>query len=809
MPADDSVDPFDTDNDTFQMQSSNVAGGEVEQGSSDDLDSSDIKDLAQRQEIMSTTAEVLTTSIIGNLSKDTGPIRGNSTALRSLYTGVLTQIKALLGANFGFEALARFLQNIHVSEKRKRVFLESCEQMYIGISVYNNMVTMVDERKKRMTPRDQMKKSTINMMMKLPPSSVDLFYQPLSLDQVFRSLPRADIRLAYKESRHRYKEIKKTLRHARAPSDPISILAWFGFGENYYDLLCSSYSAFQIVVEELKEANNWTSLQISRQDFLDYAYKIYYEEVRGDQQTSISEKNMLQIIVMGVYANVPLEELRPIFSKFSEVQRLGWLKESHQTRFQPFWAASYGGFRRVLDYTRGPLIRSFDSGIHQTLERNRIKFSQMEQYDAAFQIVPRDAWLSGELSGTLELLPFRDFDYKPNKDKPTVNFIAGQPSAGKTTAMGALDCLSSLEGQIPSFVAVSDDTNWPAFACLPQTKLGRQNTSFEFNEGVGLKPQALPVLILNVVKDVKEIPKDELLTKYDRIVKVPSHNSFNLDFRALLLELKKVAEEMGFQATDRDGRVRPPGIIAVRNMRRRGLRKGQGGKLSYCDIEIEDMIQILNSFGSWRRNDHTMPIRMQLEEVAQAGTNVSYGSVNTQAQNFLGANIRDARRHNAIYDISTQQPKDVMGPVKEFAENMFFRKLSQLESAKTGSQLDAILDMLNCKDDSDKVAARALYASGKLDELRLMFWHNKTRGEINLVHINPPTFMPQITSMNPREEMLAVLKANHIDSSLFFRKDRKIDFEALPGIDSDLDFGRSEKEEDSSSYEVDWNKIAG
>lgn len=774
---------------------------------SDELTPEEVKTLGKEQDLVSTTSEIMTTSVLqGILQKDAGPIRDNPTASRALYTGVLTQIKALLGANFGFESLARFLQTVHVSEKRRNVFLDYCVGLYVSLSVLNTMITLVDPKRKNRIPPEQTEQSTMNIMAKLPLRSqrrYNLANQGYSIDEILAGIHRSDIKFAYKVARRRYIAIRNVLRKIRVPSDPTTILAWYGFGDNYFALLSCAYGAFKIVIEELKEANNWTTLQISRQDFLEYAYKIYFEEVRGDQQTSISEKNMLQIVVMGIYANVQLEELQLVFRMFSDAQKLGWLKESHQTGFEPFWEPSYGQFRRVLDYTRSPLLRNFDTGIHLTAEKNKLIFAKMDRYDAMFQIVPRECWLSGELSGKIELIPFRDFDYMPNKDKPTVNLMAGAPSSGKTTTQGAFDCISSLQGQIPSLMVLSDDTNWATFAPLPQTKV-KSNTAYSFNEGVGIHPQGLPVLILDIVRSPDEIPRDETLTIYDRIVKVDSHNFFNLDFKGLLQELRAVGEQMGYEGTDRDGRLRPPGIIAVRNMRRRGNVKGK-----YVDIEVEDMIQLLNGFASWRRNDHTIPMRLKVEEAAQAGTNIAYGAVNTQAQNFLGSNIRDGRRHNTMYDISTQQPKDVMSTIKEFAENTFFRELVKNESSGTKSSLDSLLDLLNCNDEAEKAAVKTLYSSGKLNDLRLMFWHNKTKGQINLVQIIPPTFMPQITSMNPREEMMAVLKSNNMDPQKFFRKDRNVDIIALQGDRSILELQSSGKEEEDDESGLDWSLIAG
>ena len=108
------------------------------------------------------------------------------------------------------------------------------------------------------------------------------------------------------------------------------------------------------------------------------------------------------------------------------------------------------------------------------------------------------------------------------------------------------------------FIPLSDNFNWPTLAFMPQMEIEghkRDNGAYYFNRDIGIKPEGVPTLILNVVKDLDEL-LGVPLTKYDRIVKVDAYSSFKLDMNLVLRELKDIASEFGYS--------QPVGIIAAR-----------------------------------------------------------------------------------------------------------------------------------------------------------------------------------------------------------------------------------------------------
>ena len=182
------------------------------------------------------------------------------------------------------------------------------------------------------------------------------------------------------------------------------------------------------------------------------------------------------------------------------------------------------------------------------------------------------------------------------------------------------------------FIPLSDNFNWPTLAFMPQMEIEghkRDNGTYYFNRDIGIKPEGVPTLILNVVKDLDEligIP----LTKYDRIVKVDAYSSFKLDMNLVLHELKDIASEFGYS--------QPTGIIAARYL----SRKGQRNEQTYND-ELVVANTLLANFLKWRVNNVSQAMRVQLDEAAEGAAAATPSSSQYLLKGTLEETIRTAQ----------------------------------------------------------------------------------------------------------------------------------------------------------------------
>ena len=108
------------------------------------------------------------------------------------------------------------------------------------------------------------------------------------------------------------------------------------------------------------------SFRISRTDYARHLEDLKYENIRGDQTTSIDAKAMLQLIVYGAWNNLGLDDALPIavkgkkpltlshiFDLAGEVDCLGWLKEFHKVAFERYWERVHEIFHVLLERSQG------------------------------------------------------------------------------------------------------------------------------------------------------------------------------------------------------------------------------------------------------------------------------------------------------------------------------------------------------------------------------------------------------------------------------------------------------------------------
>ena len=160
----------------------------------------------------------------------------------------------------------------------------------------------------------------------------------------------------------------------------------------------------------------------------------------------------------------------------------------------------------------------------------------------------------------------------------------------------------------------------------------RKNPGYQYvTEKIKVKPRGIPVLMLNIVQDLKELEQVHL-TKYDRVLQVESHTNFKIDFDPLYSEWARFAKSMSYSKTC--------GIIAVRNLGRYAATERR--KLEESDVD--DAYNLLFSLFSWYPFHLDKTVGIIWDETGRSGMNEPGSS----GESVLGrANklfIREGRR---------------------------------------------------------------------------------------------------------------------------------------------------------------------
>lgn len=339
-------------------------------------------------------------------------------------------------------------------------------------------------------------------------------------------------------------------------------------------------------------------------------------------------------------------------------------------------------------------------------------------------------------------------------------------NSGKSTLLGALSALLITKGKGFDFIALSDNSNWPMYAFMPQMPVPG-NGAYRFNNRLGIRPRAVPILILNIVKDLSEL-SGESLTRYDRIVKVKGSRSFHIEMSTILDELARIAEEFGMSGST--------GLVAARNLMRRGTDEKSGKRY---DTEVQNAVSLLDSFNSWRRNHTKQPCGLTIDEVKESGLGMVRSREQSQLADLIESAVISARRYNFSMKFAGHVTRDMSDKARELTINTFWKDLP-IERAEARSPLDILLDSLPLEESEQAEAVRRLYNSKSFGKTRLMFWHSKLKKEINVVQPMPAPFQPHIVGKDPIEIYNFYLKSNpKIDREQFFRRSADLKFDFL------------------------------
>ncbi len=700
------------------------------------------------------------------------------------HDAILYQMRGLFIGYAGLEYLNRVIQQADLDFKDAiPVFHERAEAFYTSLGRYNSALLILDQKnikRIRMMPRPRRYLERIVLDMIQSASDDETGRPSPVMNKDWRRLLKTTTKqeesweiAAEKE----YERIQDVLYYEyKIEPDPIVVAAWFGFNLNLARAYKAAYDSFRILMQDVNRMFGYEHFRISRSDYGKHLEDLKYENIRGDQSTSIDEKAILQLIVYAAWNNLEINEpiaitfegkettvtLQEVFELAGIVDCFGWLKEFHKVKIERQWEKHHNVFKAILTEVRGPLRERFQRQIElaQQVKALKVTLTPLEKYSCAFQIVKGYSWMSGMLPSEISLEPY-DFDLKPSNESSNVSFLSGLHGSGKTTLLSAMAALSVLKYKQVVLNVLAENTNAMTLAFLPQFEIPdkkRANPTFQVIKELGIKPEGFPVLILDIVKSLDEL-NGQSLTTYDRVIRVEDYENFSLDIDLVVDELGMISRKFGYST--------PCGIVTVRNLG----RKGTG-----YDYELQNAVSVLNSFLKWRVSHKSLPFRLQIDEAAEAGTSQAYTVENISMKQRLEEAIRTTRRGNFAMDIATQLTGEISPTVRNETANNFWKNLRETGERRR-SPLDVLLDSLSLEEGLIN-SIKMLNKDPQFRGSHLMFWHEMEEMELNLIQPMPPPFMVQVSEMNILDVYKAYLKS-HPEVENFILKDK-------PGIWLDL-----------------------
>jgi hypothetical protein len=703
-----------------------------------------------------------------------------------LHRAVTQIIADLMGHLTALEGLTNFAQSVDLSPKRQSEFFKAREALLATKSRYTTFANILDPK---------------NMEGRTRAEVEDIIVRTMSLRS--KEFQNGDERRqALRSSYTKFWDIVKKLRLMGVSDDPVAAGAWYGIYEAFAEGFKAAYTVLRLSMDEVCDV-------LGRKYFPIYDAEHYkphfmdndFEIVKGDQNAPMDEKLILRFCVFAAYSKIELDEklesgltLAETFEGAAKVLYFGWMMENYYPEFRSLWIQAHREFGESLMQARTKLRANFFSDVY-TYKRLRIILSEMLRgYNCAFQVVSNDDWMSGELSGDVELEPLLDISrFIPGAERASITSIYGPPGTHKSTILGNLVALTTLRKKLFTFMPLSDNSNWPTYAFMPQMPIPG-NAAYRFvKKRMKVKPQGIPTLVLNIVTDLSVFEeRGEVLTKYDRILKVSNPWSFRFDFESVLDELAKIAqEEFGYSS--------PSGLIAVRNMERAGT---SGTTTKRFNVEIQNATNALDSFNDWRRNHTKLPCRVSFDEVKEIQMEQAKSREQSQLGDLIETAANSARRHHFAMDFVGHLPKDVSPRVRGFSNNTFWRNLPE-ERSEAKSPLSLLLDSLPLEPseaDLQREAVRLLSNNEAFANSGLFWDHDRTKKRIIPVYPMIAPFQNQVVGKDPLEIYNFYLRAHpEIDKEKFFRRkaDLKYDW-----VGYSADAGSKEKEEEESAESI-------
>ena len=542
--------------------------------------------------------------------------------------------------------------------------------------------------------------------------------------------------------------VKELLKQGIAPDDPeipLMYVAYDALAEAYVN----AYIALNLVMSKTAEFFNWQRFRLEREELKNYMDRYFLGELVGETKIPREEKQILQFLVRGNMAGIPIEKAEQVIRLGISVVKYGYL-------YQVLGASgALDHFKQALaEYNT--LYNEVNSEIRLALaikpktEKTTIRITKtLGGYYAPCLMMAEECWVSGQISGELTLDPVYRLPVFPKRDYGALQAVFGRLGSGKTFLLSSLICYSVLAKRELVFVPLNDKSNTYSLASIPLFAYNRQTERLlEYLTNIlGVEPQGLPTITLNIlrareeIKDVSAHPP----TIYDRIIRIEDPKGFIIDFNVAVKWLKEVASDYGYS--------KPVGVICVRNLDRQYGRQN-------INIDVQAATQMIWLFEKWRRNHLSQPARVTIDEISYlAPSQVAlYASDALRSGAMISDFIKESRRNRVSVDVATQRPLEILPDIRSSATNIFFRDLATSRD-KSRSEIEFMLESVQLKDPAVRDVIREINEKNLLPKF-FWFWYHRPSRTIHVIRPTPPTFLPQDPNLTPRQLIRKYEKAS-------------------------------------------------
>lgn len=550
--------------------------------------------------------------------------------------------------------------------------------------------------------------------------------------------------------RDRFVETVRKLAKLRKPVTNETILMYAIFDDvcNGY---CAAYEGIGKIMSYVGEQYS-EGYRIPDMDYVFYLEQLRTEAIRGEQRVSVEEKNVLQLLFYGNYAEqrkeiLSHEQALDLIKKAVDCMRFGYLSELVDGSFFDLFNQSLAEFTPLYQNVMRQILPTFEMalGIAYNFIFN-VTPTPEKRFWFSFLQSSAD-WTSGTLPETIEFSEFPQFPAFPKQEEGAVTIFFAPPGKGKSATMYSLSSMAIMKGEIV-LTCLNDDSNQLVYAMMPMFGYSRRTeglTKF-LMEKLQVTPTGLPVLILDIVQPHEmEFLKERPLTIYDRIIEISDPRDFEIDFTSLIKDhLKPISEEYGFS--------KPCGHICVRYLPRMAAFTRATGVAFKQNINLQIAFNIINKFDGWRELNRSIPMRLFLDEISMMAPSQLALAGSDQA--LLGASLGDMlkkqRRKNLSIDASTQRPLDVITEFRDLATNILFRDLPQAGRAEQ-SEIDIVLKMMKLKNEILKESVKEINRKMLLRGTHFWFWYHAPASTIDLVWSCPPPHMLEDAKLDPEK----------------------------------------------------------
>jgi hypothetical protein len=542
-----------------------------------------------------------------------------------------------------------------------------------------------------------------------------------------------------------YYKIRQMFWNQRRVVSPEVIIMWWAF-QRYKRAFVAAYYGLGLVFDYIAKRTGWDTFKIDNVPFLDYLERSRVEAVRGESRISIEEKNLLQFLVYGNLAGkdedgnsfVPAGVVEKLMDKGVNVICYGYICEVLDPGFFKEYRQAQEEFIGFYHY----VLRQVQPQVNLMLQFGFKPEIQVEPHDGSYWFpflrAPEESWQSGSVSGEILLRPFPQFPIQPRPDQGTHIVVCSRSGRGKTVLMGSIMAFAIQQKGMIILQPIFDDTNQQQYSVMPLFPYNSRTQLLHsfLTQQCHINPRGIPVLILNVVsRNEMNLLQTEPLTKHDRIVLVKDHGSFQIDYKKMLRELKKIALEMGYKQTC--------GIIGVRDLHRMDINAN-------VNLDLRVASNVLNSFEVFRTHYRKRKMMMAIDEIAErAPSHYGLAGSDQSTMTALTSSVyRRLRRKNTSSMVASQRVREFHGEIRDAAGSVLFRDLAKGQERQS-SQIDQLLDILECED-GIKAIIKDYVRRGTFSKPDVWFWwyYNQPTRKVELLWAIPPPYCLEDIELN-------------------------------------------------------------